>query len=176
MKLFFYEADENTLASEWAVELRRILSKAGLGAVDIAPVDEELAVAFNQWDGKTDINSLVYHYVDDHNLDYIPLVLVTSNEGSKYHAYSKQEVGVADWGCWLAGPISVAYSTPSASLATQLHETLHLFNVDDCYDKDNQCLPKAQCADENCVMRYGKVSNQVCSSVLAQLRALSSNT
>lgn len=75
------------------------------------------------------------------------------------------------WGC-SNGFVSAEYASPSEALATALHESLHLFGVDDCYDDLSEGKdPLPSCDKDDCVMRYGVVSDCICTCVGKQLRS-----
>ena len=74
------------------------------------------------------------------------------------------------WGVsWPSDKISIDHAPSEARLINQVHETLHLFDVDDCYDEESKD-PKDTCNNKLCLMRYGNNEREICDSVRQQLR------
>ena len=83
-----------------------------------------------------------------------------------------EEVGHATRGLAFPGYIAVEYAPPDHQLSTPLHKTLHLFDVEDCYDhKSDTFAGKPSCTNPECLMLYGKPTTVVCDNVLEQLRS-----
>jgi hypothetical protein len=75
-----------------------------------------------------------------------------------------------EWGInYPSDKISIDYAPSRARLINQVHETLHLFGVDDCYDTESKD-PKDTCNNKLCLMRYGNNEREICDSVRQQLR------
>jgi len=97
-------------------------------------------------------------------------LFISAASVDKYKNYCLAQAAHAMWGCCINETIAIDYSEPKSRLVNQLHETLHLLGVDDCYDPEDNCDPKSSCNDSKCVMRYGSSSAGVCSSVIEQIQ------
>jgi hypothetical protein len=76
------------------------------------------------------------------------------------------------WGVnWAKDKISFDYAPEDSRLMNQLHETLHLFGVDDCYEDRAGHPAKVTCSNSLCFMRYGNNTSQVCAHVRRQIKA-----
>ncbi len=76
------------------------------------------------------------------------------------------------WGVsWPEDKISFDYAPEDSRLMNQLHETLHLFGVDDCYEDRAGYPAKVTCSNSLCFMRYGNNTSQVCAHVREQIKA-----
>ena len=91
-------------------------------------------------------------------------------EGSKMDEYTTFVNPDFKWGVsWVSLKISIDHAPSEARLINQVHETLHLFGVDDCYDEKSKD-PKDTCNNKLCLMRYGNNEREICDSVRQQLR------
>lgn len=167
MKLYYYQADDNSLSPEWSRNIRRILSNTDFDKVDILPAGKDIVSIFDGWNGVNDINSLYQNFFLNRGLTSIPRLLVTSTNQIKYKKYCEKLVGHAEWGCYLGGAISFDYSPCDMKLTNQIHETLHLFGVADCYGAN--LLPNTSCNRKSCLMRYGVNSKILCNHAVSQL-------
>jgi|GEM_PF-2035525 hypothetical protein len=76
----------------------------------------------------------------------------------------------AEWVFCHSSFLAINYAPSSSRILNLVHESLHLFGVDDCYD-ELSLQPKSICNNSSCVMRYGQklVSLEICDSVREQL-------
>ena len=95
--------------------------------------------------------------------------MISSTVNTKYGKYCIDQISHAEYGC-SEGIISIDFSPEYMRLANQLHESLHFFNVDDCYESEYPHNPKYTCDNKSRVMRYGVDSLKVCGHVLSKLR------
>jgi hypothetical protein len=93
---------------------------------------------------------------------------VSSGLKSKLKGYAN--LPYAEWGFCHSSFLAVNYAPSSSRILNLLHESLHLFGVDDCY-KEFSLQPKSSCNNSNCAMRYGQqpVSLEICDFVREQL-------
>lgn len=167
MKIITYQTEAGSISPDWNFSLNEILASAGIKSVQIEPASNGLREALDHWNGLEDL----LHILNDHEPDTTNIRLfISASNDSKYREYCLRQLGHAAWGCCLSETIAIEYAPANARLTTQLHETLHLFGVGECYDERTQ-TPLASCQHQNCIMRYGVVSTQVCSNVIAQLKS-----
>lgn len=166
MKILTYETQENSVSPKWSDSIQNILIQAGISDLVITPVSKEFQEALNRWNGVDDLLMLFTEHVPDNT--HTRLFISAPNQ-QKYRTYCIKEADHARWGCCLGNVIAIEYAPLSARLPTQIHETLHLFGVDECYDESTR-TPKDSCNDPECLMRYGVQSTKVCKNVLLQLR------
>jgi hypothetical protein len=81
------------------------------------------------------------------------------------------KVSHAGWGFCSDAFLAFNYAPPECRIRNLVHESLHLFSVNDCYD-ENTGKPVSSCDNPKCIMRYGQsaVSIEICSSVKFQLK------
>jgi hypothetical protein len=135
--------------------------------VDFQNASEKVAQKLSAWNGRSDLVNILAALVND-NSEANRFLLCVPRE-PKYKNYCLRQAGISEWGCCLSEFVAIEYARPDKALETQLHETLHLFGVDECYDSSR--LPKSTCEHPQCLMRYDASSIEVCSSVLRQLSA-----
>src|SRR5690606_14515587 len=91
-------------------------------------------------------------------------------EDSRVEIYRKTFPSHAEWG-GSNGFYAISYAPIECTLSTLIHESLHFFDVDDCYAADRPGFPpKDTCDNSNCLMRYGNNTSIVCETVLNQIR------
>jgi len=167
MKIITYESVKSSISPAWESTLRDVLARADFrGDLLIEGASEELINILDRWDGVESIEGAFYEYIDG-----TPGVgLFIPRAGQQLKAYCHKSLPIAKYGCCLAGSvIAVEYAPQSHVLSTQLHESLHLFGVGECYDPVTLKRIPA-CDNEKCVMGYGVNSTEVCNHVLRQLR------
>jgi hypothetical protein len=141
---------------------------------NISPIIfESASVNFKQtvdaWSGEEELLWLVAEAIGDTSNTRV--VISVSPREEKFKNHCMQEAGHAAWGCCLGGVVAVNYAPQQHALVTQVHESLHLLGVEDCYEEHISGFPsKSLCTNEQCVMRYGSNSTEVCESVLEQIR------
>lgn len=168
MKIFTYETESGLIRNELHADLARILRDAGRkDSIFLEPACDDLIASLGVWDGS--IFSTVEIF-ESYGLNGAARILVATPRGSRFHAIGLNECAHADWGTSFEAFISLDYSPDDARRYNQLHECLHFFGVDDCYEEKNQYPPKSSCDSEACVMRFGNCSVGVCSQVLLQLK------
>jgi hypothetical protein len=154
--------------SEYEDHLRRIL-RAGTWNIQFVRPRPELHSLVASWDETTDLlEKLLNLYPDISDTRF----LLFSPDSLRFRAWCQNKARHAQWGCCLGGVVAVEYANLSVRLVTQLHETLHAFGVDECYD-ETSFLPRTSCNVATCFMRYGIDSTEVCNNVLDQLRRAS---
>jgi hypothetical protein len=81
------------------------------------------------------------------------------------------KVSHARWGFSRSALFAVNYAPPKYRIRNLVHESLHLFDVDDCYH-ENTGKPVSSCDNPKCIMRYAQsaVSIEICSCVKNQLK------
>jgi hypothetical protein len=169
MKVITYEQEKSIISERFYSEINQILKMALPNYVlSFIKADENFKQSLEAWDGKSCLISLTMnHYRDTTAIRF----LFSASESSKFKKYCIAEAGHAAWGCCLSKTIAVSYAPKQNELVTQVHESLHLFGVEECYEEYIQGFPpKNSCNNEQCVMRYGSNSIEVCESVLEQLR------
>jgi len=167
MRIITYQTEGGEIDSSYGEILQRILDSSDAEIeLKFESAGHKLEDLFNSWDGKS---NLIYELIDLFPDSTNIRILISTTSTSKFANYCKSELGHAAWGCCLGGFVAVEYS-PDARLTTQLHESLHLFGVEECYD-ESTLKPLESCTNDRCLMRYGVRSNSVCSSVCSQLRS-----
>lgn len=126
-----------------------------------------LQAMLDAWDGQADLLRLVACQFGDTTATRL---LISASDNHSFKAWCENLLGHARWGCCLSETIAIEYAPRGYALSTQLHEGLHLFGVDECYNEANPSQAKPACDNERCLMRYGSSHLEVCSSVLEQLR------
>jgi len=169
VRIITYETKKGLIQSTLLEALKKVFSKIDSEIIlEVEPAKTKIYKTLFEWDGTKDLNSVVVEVLG--NKFSNSRILIGANDGSKYKNWCLEQCSCAKWGC-SAGIISIDYSPNNARLSNQLHECLHFFDVDDCYEiKNGNAVPKPSCTDENCVMRYGIVTNTVCDNVLHQLK------
>lgn len=168
MKIITYETEPSLLRHELASDLERILHLANCDTqICIEPASEAIVDSLESWDGSPDSTARIFEM---HGLEGEARVLVATTEYSRLFAIGKTALPHAHWGASFDSFISLDYAPDDARRFTQVHESLHFFGVNDCYNESPGFPPKSTCDNERCVMRYGNVSVDVCSEVLRQLR------
>lgn len=163
MKIFTYESSTNLISKSYATSLKSILKTAVPNiSINIQPADSNLSSILNNWNGHDDLLTDYFESTTDTR------ILLCTTKNSKYYNWCIQQLMHAKWGCSISEFLAIEYAPEPNKLTTQLHESLHLFGVDDCYKENNQS-PKTSCLNESCFMRYGNNSKTVCDSVLTQL-------
>ena len=166
MKIITYETEDDAISPDWEGNLRRILGQAGMRDLEVTRAPDELRDLLTNWNGTDDLVMLFAEY---QKLDtrHTRLFISSPNQ-EKYKVFCESIVEHAKWGCCFSEVVAVDYSRVEDRLTTQLHETLHLFGVDDCYHPESTRALDS-CDDDECLMRYGENSTTICSSVLSQL-------
>jgi hypothetical protein len=80
----------------------------------------------------------------------------------------KQQHQGAVWG-GSSSHYALDYSPVESRLLNQVHESLHLLSVADCYTRDNPAVVKRTCNNPSCLMRYGNLTRELCDGVVCQL-------
>ncbi len=154
--------------SDFEKSLREILQRANCHEpVWLEPVDCDLEKFLSDWTGQGDLLYEVTKFVPDTTSTRL---LLTVPWTSAVGFSCRREEPTAEWGCCISEAIAVEYAPPGYRLATQLHEALHLFGIDECYDPAS-LKPVSTCSLASCLMRYGAQSTEVCPYVNLQLRA-----
>lgn len=168
MKIYTYETTKGLISKKLGDSLRSVFDKAGINyKIKIVAVNSSLKNKLDKWNGARDLNIMLLDELGYDSSGY--RVLIATDIGSRFYNWCKEQCGHAEWGC-SNSLVSVDYSPEECRLSSQLHECLHFFCVDDCYD-EKTLQPKSTCSTSKCVMRYGVVSLDVCSSVLSQIRS-----
>lgn len=166
MKIITHEVTGGLIDARFEEELFRILEKAGQSKkVTIAKADDELVTLLNEWNGS---DPLVYKVTGQFNDSSKIRFLISEGGAEKFKSYCLKEAPHAEWGCCLSELIAIEYAPTKNKLITQLHETLHLLGVNDCYDPTSK-EGKPECNEADCIMRYGKNSITICSNALSQI-------
>ena len=169
MKIAVCETSDRGVHPEWEWRLRKILEQGGYdGVLEINAADSWVSQCLNDYDGNLDLQFHILSAAMDkaqsqHRLFYPGL-------NPDFRHFFKKYVPHAKYGMAFQGYIAVEYAPPDHQLSTQLHETLHLFDVDDCYDPDTRAA-KPNCTNPKCLMLYGISTTVVCDNVLEQLRS-----
>ncbi|WP_296697980.1 hypothetical protein [Thiocapsa sp. UBA6158] len=152
---------------EFQDHLNSLLNQAGRASeVCVEEMDPEFTALLCAWDGASDLMDHLFPLLHDTSNTRL---LLSVPDQQKYKAYCKKLTGIAEWGCCLSETIAIEFAPASRRLLVQLHETLHLFGIDDCYQPASQ-FPKESCDLPTCLMRYETPSSHVCKNVLRQLR------
>jgi hypothetical protein len=165
MIINIFEKNTGSVHELWERSLRNILRLASSDInLEIRLAPEEFQSAINQWENSGEIFAISGpEFFNKEQRLFIP----GASEFYKQHCLN--EAPHALYGCCLWGKyIAVEYAPDEHKLSTQLHESLHLFGVDECYDP-HTLKPVDECVSGKCVMRYGVSSTEVCSHVLSQL-------
>lgn len=166
MLILTYETIPGRISEDYRNALSQVLSASGSDhTVEFREADEELAGKLEGWKETESLLSLFAEYAED--TTNTRLLIAAPNQG-KFKNHCLSEASHAQWGCCLSETIAVEYSPDENALETQLHESLHLFGVDECYE-ESTLQPKPSCLNTRCVMRYGVQSTEVCQSVQQQL-------
>ena len=169
MKIAVCETSDRGVHPEWEWRLRKILEQGGYdGVLEINAADSWVSQCLNDYDGNLDLQFHILSAAMDkaqsqHRLFYPGL-------NPDFRHFFKKYVPHAKYGMAFPEHIAVEYAPPDHQLSTQLHETLHLFDVDDCYDPDTRAA-KPNCTNPKCLMLYGISTTVVCDNVLEQLRS-----
>lgn len=167
MKIFTYEVRKGLITDNLANNIQTVFKKAGINYnIETEPVDNNLKIKLDKWNDSTDLYSLLL--IELSNKDANFRVLIATDKNSQFYKWCKSKCPQAEWGC-SNKLYAIDYAPMKMRESSQLHECLHLFQVDDCYD-EKTLKPKSNCKNENCVMRYGNDKLDVCSNVLAQLK------
>ena len=146
--------------------LGEILQAAGAAwELRVAPLPRDLVAILSEWDaGHLEI--FVWDRMNPrHRRD--SRILLSTGEDPRFRAWCLTECSSAHWGC-SGGFIAVDFAPTKHRLENQLHEVLHVFGAEDCYDRVT-LEPLPSCTDTRCNMRYENPSTVVCSTVLEQL-------
>lgn len=158
----------------WECHLREILEMTGCELfLDITDVSSWVGDIIDSWDGVSCIQTLLYEKSSDigqHDLKFF-----FPEAEIKLKNYFVCNIPHARWGAAYPQFLAAEYAPSERRLSTQLHETLHLFGVDDCYCSITH-QSKSSCKDQDCLMRYGISSTLVCDDVLEQIRNFCSGT
>jgi hypothetical protein len=168
MKIYLFEEQSGLIRAEYKERLQEVIAEAGIPveiSFEDAPDSVRQPIADFQNDDRLD--DIAYSYIGSEVWNYA--FLVATEEGSALEKAGLNKLGHAAWG-FSEGNCAADYSPTLARAANQLHESLHFLGVDDCYQEENTSHPKDSCNLENCVMRFGKVSLEVCEDVKRQLR------
>ena len=165
MIINIFERNTGSVHKQWEKSLRSILKQAAVDVnLTIAEAPEEFLAAIRRWERTENISVISGpEFFNEENRLFIP------GASKFYKQYCLHEAPHAHYGCCLWGEyIAVEYAPYEYKLSTQLHESLHLFGVDECYDPQT-LKPVTECTNNQCVMRYGVNSTEICSHVLEQL-------
>jgi len=153
--------------------LKFLLKQAGADVdVTFGQPGIELENYLRSWDGQGDLLGQLTEYIPDTSATRL---LLCVPQDHPFMRWCKTKANHADWGCCISEFIAVEYAPSKNRLVTQLHESLHLFGVDECYD-EYSLQPKNTCDLTECLMRYGSHSPAACTSVLQQLYDIKVNT
>ena len=141
---------------------------------EIKCVPRMLRLVLEKWTLDQDIDNLVLQLEPFANIISENRVLIATDNNSSFAKWCKSQNPKAFWGCNLEF-ISIDYAPRENRLFSQLHESLHLFGVDDCYEATTECRPKKNCDNSDCVMRYGATSEKICKRVGSELKKYSEN-
>jgi hypothetical protein len=140
---------------------------------EIKTVPGKLDEAIRKWTKDQDLVNLVLQHLDDELL--IHRVMIATDRKSLLAQFCRDKLPHAKWG-FSYGYVSIDYAPREFSLFSQLHECLHFFGVEDCYDETTStCRPQPNCDNPDCVMRYGIRSEEICSKVVSELKKYSEN-
>jgi len=167
MKILTYETRKNSILPDWAEGVKSILRAAGLTDFEVVSVSDDLRCALSSWNGKYDLLTLITKYVPD---TINTRLFISAQNEHKYNDYCLAQAAHAELGCCLSHTVAIEYAPEIYRLTAQVHETLHLFGVEECYN-EKTLLPKDSCKNSKCLMRYGVHSTVVCKDVLRQLQA-----
>ncbi len=167
MLIVTYETIQGRISNEYRKLLRDIIyTPEGKQTLTFQKASNKLRNKLNNWTGDQCLMSLVSEcYEDTTNIRF----LISAPNESKFKNYCKKIIGHAGWGCCIGEAIAIEYSPTNSGIETLLHESLHLFGVNDCYHEDN-LLPKSTCTNPHCLMRYGNTTTEVCRSVKEQIQ------
>ena len=160
MIIQIFEKNKGSVHVRWESSLRGVLGKSTADLdLEVIQAPQELQKSLLNWELTGDISLINKpEYFNDEKRLFIPGAI------GFYKQQCLKEAPHAHHGCCLWGEyIAVEYK-----LSTQLHECLHLFRVNECYNPQTR-EPIPECTNDQCVMRYGVISTEVCSHVLEQL-------
>lgn len=152
---------------EFEESLRAILKRSKTSVmVEVEPASERQRQLLDEWEEGDPTHVLGDHFTDTTYIRF----LISVPKGHSIAMWCRAQAAQACWGCSNAF-ISVEYAPKQHCLTTQLHEAMHSLGVDDCYDENVASFdPKDNCSCDDCLMRYGSPSTNVCDVVLSQLR------
>jgi len=180
MEILIYQHNSNLSFDDYQSALTGLISESCPNlVVDFQPVDLALGDFLEGWlTGQHDEDPF-YHF---ENIAYgtsnappqsrllTDIGEVTLTMKDKLKNYAK--LSHAGWGFCSNDFLAFNYAPPEFRIRNLVHESLHLFSVNDCYDKDLKS--KSSCDNPKCIMRYGQsaVSIEICSSVKNQLKSI----
>ena len=177
MEILIYQHNSNLSFDDYQSALTGLISESCPNlVVDFQPVDLALADFLEGWLTGQHDEDPVTHFVDlilgsswkvPEKRLLVDVSSATSALKDKIKSWGRNPV--ADWGFSLP-PIVFNYAPLEFRTRNLVHESLHCFQVDDCYDEFLKS--KSSCDNTNCIMRYGQsaVSIEICSSVESQLK------
>ena len=167
MKIITYETENGQVLQETKAALIQIFTDTKHDqTLDFVEPDEGLKRKLATWNGSESILVLFAEHMVDASETRM-LISATDSEVFKEHCLL--EAGNVKWGCCLGGEvIAVEYAPYLFRKYVQLHEALHLFGADECYNEETT-ITKPSCDTDSCVMRYEPKSIKVCSVVKKQL-------
>jgi len=167
MKIYVYETEKGLLHSSYKTKLLSILGALPPKQnIEILPFNNNLKQALENSIMLYDFQEYIYSLYDDSSSVRF-LICATKND--KYQEWVASEESEA-WGrCW-DDFIAIEFAPKNNRLAVQLHESLHFFYVDDCYDETNNRKVKKSCRNEECLMHFHPDSCVPCEEVFDQLR------
>ncbi len=168
MKIITHEINTGGIDEKYKENLFNILELAGQSkTIEFESASGELANLLNNWNGSDSLEFALAELFKDTSKIRL---LISEGGTEKFKSYCLSKAPHAEWGCCLSGFIGVEYAPEPNRLVTQLHETLHLLGVDECYH-ENTLEPKAECLENKCLMRHGVVSTMACPYALSQIQS-----
>jgi len=169
MKIFTYETRKGLITDNLAYNIQKVFKKAGISYdINVESVNNRLKNKLDQWDVSINLDWLLLTELSNENANF--RVIIATDTDSTFYKWCKSQCLHAKWGC--ANKLyAIDYAPVKKRESSQLHECLHLFDVDDCYD-EKTLNPKPKCNNEDCVMRYGNDKLDICSNVTAQIKEL----
>jgi hypothetical protein len=176
MTIYTYEMDNGHIETKLEQVLQNCMIFAGVTInLKIKSVPKMLGETIQKWTKDQDLVKLVSDNLKD---DYFrDRVLIATDKESLLSQFCREKLPHAEWGYSYQGYVSIDYAPQKFRLFSQLHECLHFFGVDDCYEAGTGHEPKAKanCDTADCVMRYGSKSVKICRRVVSELKKYSEN-
>lgn len=165
MLILTYDYGSGRISEEYKNALIQILAISKYNnALEFKEVDQGLAKQIDAW---VEAGILLDEFAINFDTASTRLIIANANN-IKLKEYCLSKAGNAQWGCCISESIAIEYAPQNKSMEVQIHESLHLFGVDECYEK-NSLKPKSVCNNKKCVMRYDVPSLAVCHSVKRQI-------
>ena len=177
MEILVYQHDSNLSLDDYQSAITGLISESCPNlAVDFQPVGLALGEFLEGWLAWQHDEDPYWYFLD--SILGLPetwpekrLLVDASNATGALKDKIKSLGGnsAANWGFY-RDIIAWNYAPLEWRVRNLVHESLHCFGVDDCYDEDLK--PKSSCDNAKCVMRYGQnaVCIEICSSVKDQLK------